>query len=276
MPPVLHHVGPLDRAVVERESLCRADQLAVHHPRREGIDLARREEGCDLVELRQPAHEVALEQREASERNPADHHRRGDAEPDAEIDGLRPLLAHRRHVAAHEALIRSHCRDQRVCRRLGQPHQQRLGAPQPGTHRCHQPGVDQQEHGEHRRGACGIDLVALTETEGIEGLPRRHRTVEVAVAVRRLGPQFQPRRGRACGPVRCSEIERTLPVASFGRGPRLPEGIGFAHHPTPFDRLAHENGRPPIARCRIVTRIVTPSGHPPAGRRHARRREDSP
>ena len=91
--PPIHDVGPLGRHVVESEALRGADQLAVHHPRGQRVDLARHQQGPDLVEqLEALGHGAVVDPHPGARRAP-DHHCRQDVEALAELDRPSGLLA---------------------------------------------------------------------------------------------------------------------------------------------------------------------------------------
>ena len=93
MAPALHHVGPLDSLIVQREALRRADQLAVHHPRGQRIDFARHQQRRNVVEQAQPLVESTVKDHESGEGHPADNDCWSDPESGAEIDRDFGLLA---------------------------------------------------------------------------------------------------------------------------------------------------------------------------------------
>ncbi|MCU0274599.1 MAG: hypothetical protein MUE34_15330, partial [Acidimicrobiales bacterium] len=100
--PSGHDLGPLHGSVVEGEPLRRADELAVHHPGGEWIDLAGHQQHGDLVEVLDPAFEVAVEDPDTGTGDPADHDGGEHAEPFAEPDGECRLRACAVEVAAEE------------------------------------------------------------------------------------------------------------------------------------------------------------------------------
>jgi hypothetical protein len=128
VPPAFHQLGPLAGPVVEHEALRRADQLAVHHPRRESVDLARHQQDTDLVEQVESLIDLTVEDLQSGGGDPPDHDSRRDAEPASELDRQCRLHARCIHVATHEALVCANHRDHRVGGGLAMPVQQPFGA----------------------------------------------------------------------------------------------------------------------------------------------------
>ena len=230
--PVIHHLGPLARHVVEREPLRGAHELAVHHPGRERVGAARHQERTDLIEVRQTTLEIAGEDPESTGCDPADHHRRDHTGLRPELDRHDRLRPCGLHVAAHEPFVRARHRHQRVRGRALVPGEQLLGGAQPTPNRRHQAGVHHQVHRHHRRRTRGGDGVAAGSFVGDELLPRRDRVLELAGAVRGLGAEFERRRpiGFVDGPRH--QREHFVPVTPIEGGSRCLE-CGHCHSVTP-------------------------------------------
>ena len=79
--PALHRLGPLLGHVVLRESLQRADELAVHEPGRERIEIPGDRRHSRLVEQRQTFLDIAAQDAQPSRRHSSDGARRGVASP---------------------------------------------------------------------------------------------------------------------------------------------------------------------------------------------------
>ena len=98
--PPLHRVGPLLRDVVLRESLQGADELAVHEPGRERIEVPGDRRHSHLVKQRQSFLDIAVQDAQPSSRHPSDGARRSVA-CGAHFDGaLGPLRAAGRRRSA--------------------------------------------------------------------------------------------------------------------------------------------------------------------------------
>ena len=123
VPPSLHHVGPLAGPLVEGEVLRRADQLAVHHARRELVDLTGHQQRGDLVQHLETLVDATVEDRDPSGSNTPDHHGRLHTEPSTELDRLCRPAPRRVHVAAHEPLVAADHGDDRMGRRFAVPEQ---------------------------------------------------------------------------------------------------------------------------------------------------------
>ncbi len=211
MAPALHHLGPLLREVVHHQALGGADDLAVHHPRRQRIDLARHQEGADLVEHRESQLDVAVEDGDPRVGGPSDHDRREYTESFSEVDGEFGLLPRRRHVPAHEPLVRAHHRDHCMHRPLDFTIEEPFGLPEPPAYRRHESRVHHQVHGDHGGGPSGLEPVVPFELQGVERFPRVHAPFEVPRAVGGLRPQFESFGRRAL--VSFERLEGGLPFA---------------------------------------------------------------
>ena len=115
--PSLHRFGPLLGDVVLRESLQGADELAVHQPGRERIELPGDRRHSHLVEQRQAFRDIAVQDAQPSCRHLSDGAGRSVASR-AHRDGALGPLPSAREVAGQHPLVRADGRKPRVRGRL--------------------------------------------------------------------------------------------------------------------------------------------------------------
>ena len=183
--PPLHRVSPLLRDVVLRQSLQGADELAVHDPGRERIEVPGDRRHPDLVEQRQSFRDITVQDAQPSTRHPSDGAGRG-VVLRAHFDRTLGPLPGALDVADQHPLVRSDDRQPRVRRRLLLTLEQMLGPGEPAAHRRHQRGVEEQVHRDADRCARRRDRVAGFDAERVRALPRLDGHVEMAGRVRDL------------------------------------------------------------------------------------------
>ncbi len=216
--PPLHRVGPLLGDVVLSEPLQGADELAVHEPGRERIEVPRDRRHPSFVEQRQalprrrrpgcaaaPPPPVRRRTRQGRRSEPTSMARSGPLPSPLEVAGQHPLVG---------ADDRQPC----VRRRLLPSLEQAVRPREPAAHRRHQRGVQQQVHRDANRCARRRDGVAGLHAERIRALPRLDGHVEMAGRVGDLGEQGQI--GRTQEPVRVGlheELVARLPIPARRR-----------------------------------------------------------
>lgn len=176
--PSLHRLRPLLRQVVQRKPLQCADELAVHDPGREWIEIPGDRGYPHLVEQRQTLRDFAVEDEEARFCHPPDGTRRrvalrayGDRTP-------RPISS-AGQVAGEHPLVGTNDRKPCVRRRLVLTLEEPLRSCQPAAHRCHEGGVEQQVHGDTHCRRCCRDVVAGLHRRRVSALPGLDGPVEM-------------------------------------------------------------------------------------------------
>ena len=126
MPPAVHHFGPVAGPVVKGESLRRADQLAIHHPRRRRVDSARHRRAPTSSSRSSPSSTwpSKIVTRAAATRPITTA---GSTPRRPPPDRQRQLRARPIDVAAHDTLVGANDRDHGVGGGLAMPLQQPLG-----------------------------------------------------------------------------------------------------------------------------------------------------
>jgi hypothetical protein len=157
--PPLHGLGPLLCGVVLREPLQGADELAVHEPGRERIEVPGDRRHSHFVEQRQTSLDIAVQDAQPRRRHPPDRARRSFT-PRAPLD--RPLgpPPSALEVARQHPLVRADDRKPRVRGRLLLTLEKAFRPGEPAAHRRHQRGVQQQMHRDANRCARRPDSVA--------------------------------------------------------------------------------------------------------------------
>ena len=186
--PSLHRLGPLFGDVVLGEPLKSADELAVHEPGRERIEVTGDRRHSHLVEQRQAVRDVAVQDAQPSRRHPPDRACRGVARG-TDVDGALGPLPSAVEVACEHPLVRAHDRDPGVSGRLVVTVEQALRPGQPAAHRCHQRGVHEQVHRDANRRARRRHRVAGLDAQRVRTLVRLDGHVEMAGRVGDLREQ---------------------------------------------------------------------------------------
>ena len=227
--PSLHRLGPLLGDVVLRQSLQCADELAVHEPGRERIEIPGDRRHTCLVEQRQALLDIAVQDAQPSRRHSSDRARRRFA-PRAHVDGALGPLPSALDVARKHPLVRADDREPRVRGRLVLILEQAFRTGEPSAHRRHQRGVQEQVERDANRRACRCDRVAGPYAERVRALPRLDGRIEMAGRVGDLAEQRQI--GRSCEPVRVGLHENVIGLLPVSPRRRL-SGARDAHHATP-------------------------------------------
>ena len=188
--PPLHRLGPLLGDVVLRESLQGADELAVHEPGRERIEVPGDRRHSHFVEQRQTFLDIAVQDAQPSCRHSSDGARRSVALR-AHLDGALGPLPSALEVAGQHPLVRADDREPRVRGRLLLTLEQAFRPGEPAAHRRHQRGVQEQVHRDANRCARRRDRVAGLYAQRVRALPRLDGHVEMAGRVGDLAEQRQ-------------------------------------------------------------------------------------
>ena len=212
--PALHRLGPLLGEVVLRESLQGADELAVHEPGRERIEVPGDRRHPHFVEQRQTFLDLAVQDAQPSRRHSSDGARRRLALR-ADRDGALGPLPSALEVAGQHPLVRADDREPRVRGRVLLVLEKAFCSGEPAAHRRHQRGVQEQVERDANRRACRRDRVAGLYAERVRALPRLDGHVEMAGRVGDLAEQWQ-----IGEPVRVGlheDVIRLLPISLRGR-----------------------------------------------------------
>jgi len=163
---------------------------------------------------------------------------RHEFEMSAQLDRLVREPPRRGQVAAHQPLIGADRGEQRLDGAVGLVVGQVDRPPHPRPDRRHQPGVDQQEQGDHGGRSGRATTITLLAQHAMLLLPRRDRGLEITIAIRRTSPHLDqfgcP--GRVAGRIQQGETIRPATLSERR-----------------FDLDAQ------IAHRHIVTRNLTPS-----------------
>ncbi len=220
--PPLHRVGPLLRDVVLRESLQGADELAVHQPGRQRIEVPGDRRHSHLVKQRQSFRDIAVEDAQPSCRHPSDGARRSVARG-AHFDGALGPLPSPLDVAGQHPLVRSDGCQPSVRGRLLLTLEQLFRPGEPAAHRRHQRGVQQQVHRDSNRCACRRDNVAGLHRQRVRALPRLDGHVEMAGRVSDLAEQRQI--GRTQEPLRVGLHQEPVALVPISARRRLARAL---------------------------------------------------
>ena len=227
--PPLHRLGPLLGDVVLREPLQGADELAVHEPGRERIEVPGDRRHSRFVEQRQTFLDIAVQDAQPSCRHSSDGARRSVA-PRAHLDGALGPLPSALDVAGQHPLVRADDREPRVRGRLLLTLEQAFRSAEPAAHRRHQRGVQEQVHRDANRCTCRGDRVAGLHAQRVRALPRLDRHVEMAGRVSDLAEQRQI--GRTCEAVRVGLHEEVVGLRPISPRCRLARALD-AHRTPP-------------------------------------------
>ena len=227
--PSLHRLGPLLGDVVLRESLQGADELAVHQPGRERIEIPGDRRHSHLVEQRQTFLDIAVQDAQPSCRHSSDGARRSVAAR-AHRDGALGPLPSALEVAGQHPLVRADGREPRVRGRLLLTLEKPFCSAEPAAHRRHQRGVQQQVHRDANRCTCRRDSVAGLRRQRVRALPRLDGHVEMAGRVRDLAEQ--PQIARICKAVRVGLHQQVVGLLPTSPRRRLSRALD-AHRTPP-------------------------------------------
>ena len=186
--PPLHGLGPLLGEVVLGEPLEHADQLAVDHPGRDGVEFTGDGGHTRLLDEIQAPTDLARQDHRMCLGHPTEGGRRGVAVRSRRDRPTRPF-AGSAHVAHHQPLVAVDDRQPGVHRSLVVPLEQTLRPLHPAADRRHQRGVHQQVQGNPARRASRGERVTGTHRLRVRAFPRLDGHLEMAGRVGGLGQQ---------------------------------------------------------------------------------------